>query len=105
MDDIPCTYKVDIDKIDIKFLKPSVPLIKRGGKGYYDNHNSLWGYLPGWLLEPTYATLCIRGKIFDSFHTLIFHVRDARDNTILYTLLMLIKNSCIVYFQQYKQQQ
>lgn len=115
MDDIPCTYEVDIGKIDIKLLKPSVQFLKGGGPGYYDNHNSLWGYLPGWLLEPTYATSCIRGKIFDSFHTVIFLVRDASDNTILYILQILIKHLfyiiyiiyyilCIVYFQQYNQQ-
>ena len=99
MDIIWCTYEVDIGKVDITLLKPSVPLFKGGRTRYYDDHNSLWGYLPGWLLEPTYATSCIRGKIFDSFHTLIFHVRDSSDNTILYILLMLIKNLYIVYFQ------
>ena len=86
MDDIPCTYEVDIGKIYIKLLKPSVHFLKGGSPGYYeyyDNYNSLWGYLPGWLLEPTYPTSCIRGKIFDSFHTVIFLVRDASDNTIL----------------------
>ena len=86
MDDIPCTYEVDIGKIDVNLLKPSVHLLKGGGTGYYDNHNSLWGYLPGWLLEPTYATSCIRGMVFDLFHTLICHVRDASDNNILYIL-------------------
>ncbi len=41
------TYDVDIVEIDIKFVKPSVSV--EGGD------NSIWGYLPGWLLEPTRA--------------------------------------------------
>jgi hypothetical protein len=94
MDDILCTYEIDIGKIDVKLLKPSVQFSKGGGPGYYDNHNSLWGYLPGWLLEPTYATSCIRGKIFNSCHTVIFLVRDASDNTNLY--IVYIKLYCLL---------
>jgi hypothetical protein len=57
MEDIMLAYEVDIDNVDIKFLKPSGSL--EGGD------NSIWGYLPGWLLKPAYATSCIRGEIYN----------------------------------------
>ena len=47
------TYEVDVSKLDINYFKPYVSL--------NGEDNPLWGYLPGWLLEPSYATQCITG--------------------------------------------